>query len=66
VEADLKRRSGVIHPPIKAMYFADDALKQRVEQLLLQFYELYDGKPVDKSRQSLVMAYDENVKLVIM
>jgi hypothetical protein len=65
VQADLQRRSGILYPPVQASYFPDKGLRQRVEQLLLQFYELYDGKPSDKSRQMLVNAYDENVSIFV-
>jgi len=60
IEADLQRRLGILFPSAKPSYFPDNGLKQRVEQLLIQYYELYDGQPSDKSRQSLVNAYDED------
>jgi len=60
IEADLQQRIGILFPSAKPSYFPDSGVKQRVEQLLVQYYDLYDGKPSDKSRQSLVNAYDEN------
>jgi hypothetical protein len=59
--ADKQRRAGINYPTPKAAYSPDADLKQRVEQMLVQFYELYDGQPSEKSRQMLVHAYEEEV-----
>jgi len=60
IEGDFQRRLGILFPPVQPNYFPDIGIKQRVEQLLIQFYDLYDGQPSANSRQLLVDAYDEN------
>ncbi|KAI6187311.1 hypothetical protein M3Y98_00229000 [Aphelenchoides besseyi] len=66
INADDRRRAGILYPRIQANYTRitenycpDVDLKRQVENLMLQFYEVYDGKPAEKSRQMLVNAYDE-------
>ena len=46
---------------LQALFCPDPTLLSGVHELLTQFYELYDAKPHEKSRQALVNAYDENV-----
>jgi hypothetical protein len=65
LEADIRRREGFLYPQPQITYCPDTQLRERVEQLLLQYYELYDGIPVSKSRQLLLQAYDENVRDIL-
>ncbi|KAI6214271.1 hypothetical protein M3Y94_00248200 [Aphelenchoides besseyi] len=60
INADDRRRAGILYPRIQENYCPDVDLKRQVENLMLQYYEVYDGKPADKSRQMLVNAYDED------
>jgi hypothetical protein len=65
LEVDLRRRQGFSYPPPQITYCPDIQLRGRIEQLLWQYYELYDGSPLSKSRQMLLQAYDENVRVIL-